>query len=482
MTPAAITLALLTAISFPVSTSNAAAQALVDRGLFYYYAYDRGDAERSFAAAAALDPHLAMAYWGEALADGPDLNTPMAQDGFVRGQAAIAQAVALEPYASEVERLYIEAMRQRYAGTYADLARDNGAYVRSMIALSNDRQTQRDPVAGMLTAEALLEQGGLRWEGAQPATPATREALGVVSAALRDRPRDVMANHLCLHVYDEAPDRAAALPCARFLDEQQFVPQAEHLAHMPAHYWIESGNYSNAIKSSERAHALFEQLMQLPGRSDDHDKYLKHDVYVGYSASMMLGNFAVAGVWAKRMDDAYGTDFDALTALRFDRFAQAYASASGSDPTALAIRGYAAVQLGRLDDAQALAKKLHAVAVTGYLGDLFFARLAEAQGRDDEATRFIDRAAEQQRGAFTGELIPLMPALEARAGLALRRGRFDEAASDFRAALADFPNDPRALFGLAAALRAANQSATAAQTAFEALWTGADTTLSATDL
>ena len=58
----ALVLAALAAVSFPVTT-DAASQALFDRGLLEYYAYDGADAVSSFASAAASEPALAMAFW-----------------------------------------------------------------------------------------------------------------------------------------------------------------------------------------------------------------------------------------------------------------------------------------------------------------------------------------------------------------------------------------------------------------------------------
>lgn len=110
--------------------------------------------------------------------------------------------------------------------------------------------------ARLLTAEALLEESGLAWSGEDLANPDSRAAMALVADVLRDDPASAMANHLCLHLYDFAPDRTPAKPCAQRLDETDFPPEAEHLAHMPAHYWIETGDYDAAIRSSDRAYAL----------------------------------------------------------------------------------------------------------------------------------------------------------------------------------------------------------------------------------
>src|SRR3982751_2825007 len=58
----------------PVSTTNSEAQRFFDQGLTLVYAFNHEEAIRSFKRAAELDPQLAMAYWGIALALGPNIN------------------------------------------------------------------------------------------------------------------------------------------------------------------------------------------------------------------------------------------------------------------------------------------------------------------------------------------------------------------------------------------------------------------------
>src|SRR3954462_2592757 len=49
-----------------VSTNNALAQRYFDQGLMMLYAFNHMESERSFRSAAAVDPHLAIAWWGVA--------------------------------------------------------------------------------------------------------------------------------------------------------------------------------------------------------------------------------------------------------------------------------------------------------------------------------------------------------------------------------------------------------------------------------
>ena len=98
------------------------------------------DATKDFTQAAALDPPLAMAYWGVALARGPDLNTPITQERFDDAGNAARKAVALDAGASERERRFITIMALRYQGKFADWASDNAAYRQAMSAFAHRRR------------------------------------------------------------------------------------------------------------------------------------------------------------------------------------------------------------------------------------------------------------------------------------------------------------------------------------------------------
>src|ERR1044071_7755570 len=63
-------------IDHPVTTNNPEAQKFFNQGLAYIYAFNHEEAVRSFKQAAQLDPQMAMAYWGIALALGSNYNVP----------------------------------------------------------------------------------------------------------------------------------------------------------------------------------------------------------------------------------------------------------------------------------------------------------------------------------------------------------------------------------------------------------------------
>ena len=99
-----------------VSARSALAQAYFDQGLTLYWSFDHEEARRSFERAAELDPGLAMAYWGLALAAGPHINNPtMDEERDTHARKAINQALTRIEETTSFERSLIEALATRYA-------------------------------------------------------------------------------------------------------------------------------------------------------------------------------------------------------------------------------------------------------------------------------------------------------------------------------------------------------------------------------
>src|SRR5215213_5537468 len=99
----------------PVSTRNAEAQKFFDQGLAYVYAFNHEEAVRSFKRAAELDPQLAMAHWGIALALGSNYNLQADAPQLKEAYANVQRGLELAARATEHERGYIEALSKRYS-------------------------------------------------------------------------------------------------------------------------------------------------------------------------------------------------------------------------------------------------------------------------------------------------------------------------------------------------------------------------------
>src|SRR6185503_7542242 len=74
------------------------------------------EARRAFREAARLDPSLAMAYWGQALVLGPNINAMMEPNDEPHADERGKKAVSLLSHASPKEQALIKALDARYAG------------------------------------------------------------------------------------------------------------------------------------------------------------------------------------------------------------------------------------------------------------------------------------------------------------------------------------------------------------------------------
>ena len=130
---------------FPVSTKVARAQLFMNQGLNLVYGFNHAEAARAFAEAARLDPGLAMAYWGQALVLGPNINAPMNADDEPKAATLIQKALSLKGTATARERAYIDALAARYTGK-AERSRAGGSRLRRRDAA---RARSRSPPISM---------------------------------------------------------------------------------------------------------------------------------------------------------------------------------------------------------------------------------------------------------------------------------------------------------------------------------------------
>lgn len=448
------------AVHHAVSTTSPQAQADFDRGLALLYAYDGDAAYAAFDAALRDDPHLAMAAWGEALASGTDLNTPLTPEHFERAQQSAQQAKTLELYANAHDRAYIDAVVQRYSGAYEQYDADETQYLRAMASLV--RAYPLDDDAATLDAEALLEHSGVEHPDAQ--------AVTLIQQVLARDPNHLFANHLCMHAADYAADRSAAVVCADRMSRWTFEPAQEHLAHMPAHTYMEVGDYAKALAASEVAWRLREQWNAQPN-PPFRLKYGPHDAYTGWTAALMLGNPDAAQTWAARVGREYeGSDMWATWA-RFGQWKRIASSSATNEFYAPLSRGLADVHLGAIDDARKM------LALYGNIDAdfrwLLAAAVDERDGRIAVAVSDLQRAIAYQQREDGAEQVPVFPAGESLGALYYRHGDYAHAQDAFRDTLARYPNDPRALYGLALTQRALGQEVSSQATlkSFTAIWT-----------
>jgi tetratricopeptide (TPR) repeat protein len=492
-----------------VSTGDRQAQAYFDQGLKLVFAFNHEAAIQSFQRAAELDPDLAMAHWGVALALGPNINKPMDSEAHKAAYEALQKAMALRPKASPAERAYIDALAKRYsADAKADTAPLQAAYKDAMKALV--LRYPGDDDAPVLYAEALMDLNPWKfWTRDGTPAPGTLEIVAVLERVLKRDPTHIGANHYYIHAVEASPHPEKAMPSAKQLE--MLAPSAGHLVHMPAHTYIRTGNYLAAARANEAAIKTDERLIPLGADTFYLIAYYAHNLHFLAISNTFAGNSRAAlaaarklyEVEAPRIKDVPFVDgflftpalllvefgsWEEILALPEPAFEAPMTTAMWHFARALALAGK-----GQRSDADAeRAKFLQAVETTPKTTEygnnnagLLMAvaqpyldgRLALMAGENAAAIGHLRRAvAAEDALAYDEPPAWYLPSRNVLGVALIRNGDFPAAEKVFREELVLHPESGRALFGLRAALIAQGRTKEVAkvQERFERAWRAAD--------
>jgi len=289
---------------FPVSTKNKQAQLFMNQGLNLSYAFNHAEAGRAYREAARLDPNLAMAYWGAALALGPNINAPMDPASEPKALEAIQKAVSLKANASAREQALIEALTNRYNGRAEDRKARDRAYADAMRKVH--LQFPDDDDISMLYVESVMD---LRPWGywTKDGTPydRTTEIVALTEKTIAHNQQHPGALHLYIHLMEAYQADKAEAAADRLLT---LMPAAGHMVHMPAHIYQRVGRYADAAKSNQMAIAADEDyIAQCRAQGLYPMAYYPHNLHFLWFASTAEGNsktaIEAARKAASRVDD-----------------------------------------------------------------------------------------------------------------------------------------------------------------------------------
>jgi tetratricopeptide (TPR) repeat protein len=278
--------------TFTVTTRSARAQLFVNQGVNLAYGFNHAEAGRAFAEAARLDPACAMAYWGQALVLGPNINASMNPADEPRALELINKAIALKKGVTQRERDYIDALATRYTGSPADRAAADRAFAMAMAALA--RKYPRDLDAATFYAESLMDlrpwnywtRDGLPYEG-------TSEATAALERVLASHPNHPGALHYWIHLWEptKVPERAEK-EADRLLP---LMPGAGHIVHMPAHIYLRVGRYADVVSSNlQAAKADEDYITQCRAQGLYPLGYYPHNIHFVWLGATMTGQSGLA--------------------------------------------------------------------------------------------------------------------------------------------------------------------------------------------
>ena len=505
---------------FPVATSNAEAQKFFDQGVILVYGFNHDEAVRAFQRAAELDPQMAMAHWGLALALGPNYNEASISPARLRAaHDAVQRGLALAAKGPAHERAYLEALAKRFSqDANANQTKLWGEYKNAMGELA--RRYPDDLDAATLYADAAMILNAWKlWSPAGVPAEGTEEIVSVLESVIRRDPDHIGAHHLYIHVVEASPHPEWGLASADRL--AGLSPAAGHLVHMPAHIYMRVGDYELAARANEWAAKADQEYLDRGGARGIYTAaYYSHNLHFLAAAYSMQGRYADSVAASRRLEAnvrpylAEMPFFEgfmptrSLIAARFGRWDEILKMEEppASMPITRALwhwaRGMAYAGTSRRAEAESELKALVSAtgripADTGYgqntahsvlkIAEHFLnARLATARGDRRGAIEFLQRAVEAEDALAYDEppgwYHPL--SRESLGGALMLDGQHAEAERVFREDLRRNRRNGRSLFGLAESLKAQGRTREAelVRREFERAWKKADTQLRIEDL
>ncbi|GEM48264.1 tetratricopeptide repeat protein [Deinococcus cellulosilyticus] len=478
-----------------VSTQHPQAQAFFNQGLTLLFSYNFEDAVRSFRQAAKLDPQLAMAQWGIAMASGANINInidPACEE--VAFQAiSEAQRLAGTYPTTAAEKAYINALAARYTG------RPNPDLVRLAVdfKLAQQRLTERYPQdtdARIVYVEGLMDlRPWMLWLNGKPNTE-TSTILGNINTVLKQDPDHLGANHYNIHALEASDRPELALNSA--LKLSRLVPNAGHMQHMPSHIFMRLGNYQMSRDANLNAVQVDQSYYQkcFPVQQQDClPIYVGH--YYSHNLMFLAESYAFMGASKDALATARKTHDNALAFIVGqpelehyvgglslmqvgfqkwqDILAQPRPLESLQAATALWhwSRSYALAALGQLKEAESEQQQFFAVqqeipynlsygnntaqAILAVASNLLRAKLAAAQGNMDAALELLKLTVDSDDALVYDEPPPwFFPARDALGAAYFQTRQYQAAVRVFKESLKKQPLSPRALYGLALSQKA----------------------------
>ena len=501
--------------TFAVSTRNRDAQRFMNQGLNLAYAFNHAEARRAFREAARLDPNLAMAYWGQALVLGPNINALMEPNEEPQALELVQKAVSLKSRASERERAYIDALAQRYSGNPADRTARDQAYANAMRAVH--RRYPQDLDGAMLYVESVMDlRPGGNWQGDGTPHEGIAEVVGLTEQVIARNPRHPGAVHMYIHLMESVAPEKAERAADTLLT---LMPAAGHMVHMPAHIYHRVGRYADAMRANQLAIAADEDYInQCRAQGLYPMSYYPHNIHFLWFSATFDGQSRVAieaarSLAAKIDDEALRTvpllagfrivPYYALT--RFGRWEEMLKEPepSASNAVMRAVwhygRGLALVATGRTDAAEAELARLRelmsdesmkqpllspntAGATLAPAPEMLAGEIAAARGDFERAIAHLERAVRLEDSLVYTEPSEFhFPPRHALGALLLEAGRPMEAETVYWEDLRRNQDNGWALFGLLQALRAQGKTENAqlVEARLAKAWARADVTLTA---
>jgi tetratricopeptide (TPR) repeat protein len=500
--------------NMPVTTKSDEARKFFNQGISQMHSFWFVESERSFLQAAELDPDMAMAYWGIAVSaaadyrpafqllrdpnDGGrgDTQAPASPDaiqrtangaainGRVRAREYMEKAMALRDRVTPRERMYIDAQWARRNPASRNPDADYIAAMRKLVAAYPD-----DEEAKSILGLALLD--GFDSVTKEPRTN-TMEGLRLLEDVVANNDDHFGAHHYLIHGWEGSKTPEKAWHASKRYPE--LVPNIPHALHMPGHIYAQSDKIDEAIDAFSAAaenelkwlaadvlypnghhghnvHFLV-QVLNMDGRYNDSMERVRHMMSFKETPRERTGS-------SQRTPYRQGYYALVKTLVRFERWdlildgktlpvydkPEQQAWRLWATGLAQAARGQQAEAKASLGEMRKQLEKITASKRPLAIAEIELdATIMARAGNTKKAWELFRKAADWEAALlYTEPPSYPRPVAEGFANTALTMGEFAVAEQAYREALSREPGSGRAYFGIAAALRAQDKVAAAAE-------------------
>lgn len=278
--------------SWKITTDSDSAQVYFNQGINMYYAFHIIEARASFDKATRFDPDCAMAWWGKALAFGPNINDFGYQQPSEAYPAA-RKAIELKTKTTNAERALIIAMATRYSSDSAADQLSLNINYRDAMKQVFDAFPQDENINTLYADALMLIHPWDLYDHEFNPKPWTPEIVATLKHAIKLNPKQPGANHLFIHAVEASAKPEDAMKNAEFLTTA--MPEVAHLTHMPSHIYIRTGVYTKGIAVNNTAIEGFYKYETLfPPVEENVALYALHNIHMKLNCAQMAGNYQVA--------------------------------------------------------------------------------------------------------------------------------------------------------------------------------------------
>lgn len=352
----------------PVTVTNDSARIYFEQGINMYYGFHIIESLASFEKATQFDDSFAMAYWGKALAYGPNIND-LGYAASPDALTAMQKAKELYGNCTPVEKALIDAMQVRYSSDTTQLREVlNQHYADAMKTVYQQFPESADAAA--LYADALMVQHPWDfYDHDGKAKSWTPEIVNTLETLLNKNSKHPGAAHYYIHAIEASDHPEKGIAVAKELPS--LMPGVAHLVHMPSHIYIRSGYYNEGVQVNEAAVKSYKSYLgrYAPVANADF-LYIVHNLHMQAACANMDGRFADA----LKVSNDCRNSFDS-SVLDFGGYLGAYAQYVYMTPV------FTLIRFGKWDEILNLSpipeRQVYANLIWHYARGMAFARKQE---------------------------------------------------------------------------------------------------------